>query len=105
MVAEGLLEELTGERHPGGESLRKRYCRATPLGHRELAAAAERLAGLPRPRARPLGKRWRMKTRPPVWFLAFITDPLVVTAILVHIESPHRPPPISPARGPPRISA
>ena len=34
--------------------------------------------------------------------LAFITDPPVVAAILVHLELPHRPPPISPARGPPQ---
>ena len=34
--------------------------------------------------------------------LSFLTDPPVVTAILVHLEFPHTPPPISPARGPPQ---
>ena len=34
--------------------------------------------------------------------LSFITDPPVVVAILEHLELPHRPPPISPARGPPQ---
>jgi hypothetical protein len=34
--------------------------------------------------------------------LAFLTDPPVVSAILLHLELPHRPPPISPARGPPQ---
>ena len=32
--------------------------------------------------------------------LSFLTDPPVVVAILEHLELPHRPPPISPARGP-----
>ena len=32
--------------------------------------------------------------------LAFLTDPPVVTAILVHLELPNEPPLISPARGP-----
>ena len=34
--------------------------------------------------------------------ISFITDPPVVTAILLHLELPHAPPPISPARGPPQ---
>jgi hypothetical protein len=34
--------------------------------------------------------------------LAFLTDPPTVSAILIHLELPHRPPPISPARGPPQ---
>ncbi|MCH7533559.1 MAG: hypothetical protein IIB36_17625 [Gemmatimonadetes bacterium] len=34
--------------------------------------------------------------------LSFITDPPVVTVILLHLELPHAPPPISPARGPPQ---
>ena len=34
--------------------------------------------------------------------LAFLTDPPVVSTILLHLELPHRPPPISPARGPPQ---
>ena len=34
--------------------------------------------------------------------LSFLTDPLVVVAILEHLELPHTPPPISPARGPPQ---
>ena len=35
--------------------------------------------------------------------LAFLTDPPVVKAILLHLDLPHRPPPLSPARGPPQI--
>ena len=38
----------------------------------------------------------------PMRILSFLTDPPVVTAILVHLEFPHTPPPISPARGPPK---
>ena len=38
----------------------------------------------------------------PVRIVSFITDPPVVIAILHHLEFPHTPPPISPARGPPR---
>ena len=34
--------------------------------------------------------------------VSFITDPPVVIAILHHLELPHTPPPISPARGPPQ---
>jgi hypothetical protein len=34
--------------------------------------------------------------------LAFLSDPPVVSAILVHLDLPHRPPPIAPARGPPQ---
>ena len=34
--------------------------------------------------------------------LAFLTDPPVVVAILQHLELPHTPPPVSPARGPPQ---
>lgn len=34
--------------------------------------------------------------------LAFLTDPSVVRAILLHLDLPHKPPPISPARGPPQ---
>lgn len=34
--------------------------------------------------------------------LAFLTDPPVVRSILVHLDLPHRPPPVSPARGPPQ---
>ena len=34
--------------------------------------------------------------------LSFLTDPIVVVAILEHLELPHTPPPISPARGPPQ---
>ncbi len=37
----------------------------------------------------------------PMRILSFITDPPVV-AILQHLELPHTPPPISPARGPPQ---
>ena len=38
----------------------------------------------------------------PMRILSFITDPPVVVAILEHLELPHTPPPISPARGPPQ---
>jgi len=38
----------------------------------------------------------------PMRVLSFITDPIVVVAILEHLELPHTPPPISPARGPPQ---
>jgi hypothetical protein len=38
----------------------------------------------------------------PMRILAFLTDPLLVTAILVHLELPHQPPLISSARGPPQ---
>jgi hypothetical protein len=34
--------------------------------------------------------------------LSFLTDPPVVRATLLHLELPHLPPPISPARGPPQ---
>jgi hypothetical protein len=34
--------------------------------------------------------------------LAFLTDPPTVSTILIHLELPHPPPPISPARGPPQ---
>ncbi len=34
--------------------------------------------------------------------LAFITDPPVLSAILVHLDLPHRPPPLAPARAPPQ---
>jgi hypothetical protein len=34
--------------------------------------------------------------------LSFLTDPPVTRAILLHLELPHLPPPISPARGPPQ---
>jgi hypothetical protein len=34
--------------------------------------------------------------------LAFLTDPPVVSAILLHLDLPPRPPPLSPARGPPQ---
>jgi hypothetical protein len=34
--------------------------------------------------------------------LAFLTDPPVVRSILAHLDLPHRPPPLAPARGPPQ---
>ena len=34
--------------------------------------------------------------------LAFLTDPPVVSAILLHVELPHQPRPISPPRSPPQ---
>jgi hypothetical protein len=38
----------------------------------------------------------------PMRIVSLITDPPVVVAILQHLELPHTPPPISPARGPPQ---
>jgi hypothetical protein len=35
--------------------------------------------------------------------LAFLTDPPVVSAILLHLDLPHRHPPLAPARAPPQI--
>ncbi len=34
--------------------------------------------------------------------LAFLTEPVTVRTILVHLELPHQPPPLAPARGPPQ---
>ena len=34
--------------------------------------------------------------------LAFLTNPPFVSAILLHLDLPHLPPPLSPARGPPQ---
>ena len=34
--------------------------------------------------------------------LAFLTDPPVVSSILLHLDLHHLPPPLSPARGPPQ---
>ena len=34
--------------------------------------------------------------------IAFLTDPPIVAAILLHLDLPHTPPPLSPARGPPQ---
>ena len=34
--------------------------------------------------------------------LAFLTDPPLLSAILLHLDLPHKPPPLSPARGPPQ---
>ncbi|HUP52447.1 MAG TPA: hypothetical protein VM198_08225 [Longimicrobiales bacterium] len=34
---------------------------------------------------------------------ALSTDPPVVRAILLHLDLPHWPPPLSPARGPPQV--
>ena len=34
--------------------------------------------------------------------LAFLTDPPTVEAILLHLDLPRRPPPLTPARGPPQ---
>lgn len=44
LVSEGFIEELRGDRHPAGESLRKRYYAVTPRGRKELANSAEQLA-------------------------------------------------------------
>jgi hypothetical protein len=34
--------------------------------------------------------------------LAFLTDPPVVRSMLEHLDLPHRPPPVTAARGPPQ---
>jgi hypothetical protein len=34
--------------------------------------------------------------------LAFLTDPPVLRAILLHLDLPHKPPPLAPARAPPQ---
>jgi hypothetical protein len=34
--------------------------------------------------------------------LAFLNDPPVVRDILLHLDLPHQPPPLAPARGPPQ---
>ena len=46
MVEAGLIEELTGERHPDGESKRRRYYTATPRGREALSDAARRMQSL-----------------------------------------------------------
>lgn len=42
----GLITELTGRRHPAGESERRRYYRITAKGRAALAEEAARLASL-----------------------------------------------------------
>ena len=44
---------------------------------------------------------WRAPREAWSRILAFLTDPPVVHSILVHLDLPHRPPPLAPARGPP----
>jgi hypothetical protein len=34
--------------------------------------------------------------------LRSLTDPPVISAILLHLDLPHRPPPLAPARAPPQ---
>lgn len=46
LVDEGLIEELTGDRHPDGESRRRRYFTTTASGRRALADAAGRMRAL-----------------------------------------------------------
>ena len=45
MVSAGLIEELKGDRHPEGQSGKRRYYRATAKGHKELRVAARQMAG------------------------------------------------------------
>lgn len=35
--------------------------------------------------------------------ISFLTDPPTVQAILLHLDLPHRPPPLTPARAPPQV--
>lgn len=44
MLGEGLIEELTDEAHPEGESRRRRYYRVTADGRAELDVAARRMS-------------------------------------------------------------
>jgi DNA-binding PadR family transcriptional regulator len=44
MAEDGLIEELTGDRHPSGESQKRRYYRVTPAGRQQLAEAAEQMS-------------------------------------------------------------
>ncbi len=46
LVDDGLIEELSGDRHPDGESRRRRYFTATSKGRRALADAAGRMSAL-----------------------------------------------------------
>ena len=46
MAEQGLIVELSGARHPEGESGRRRFYHATGEGRAALAKEAERLAGL-----------------------------------------------------------
>ncbi len=79
-----------------------------PAGTRSLASTEARLVyRLPRPtpdgrtelRLSPLDLLERLAR---LRILAFLTDPPIVSAILLHLELHHEPPPISPARGPPQ---
>jgi DNA-binding PadR family transcriptional regulator len=45
MTAAGLIVELTGDRHPDGESAKRRYYRSTDEGRRALSEAAQRMSG------------------------------------------------------------
>jgi hypothetical protein len=87
-----------------------------PLGDIEATPPAEGRCEPGRPSASPARIRWavllaRIYEVLPLLcpscgghmkILAFLTDPPVVTAILLHLELPHLPPPTSPARGPPQ---
>ena len=46
LVDGGFIEELTGARHPDGESRRRRYYSATKKGRRALSDAARRMSTL-----------------------------------------------------------
>lgn len=46
LVEGGYIEELTGARHPDGESRRRRYYSATPEGRQALADTARRMSAL-----------------------------------------------------------
>ena len=46
LTASGLIEDLGPDRHPSGESRRRKYYGVTPGGSARLRREAERLAGL-----------------------------------------------------------
>jgi DNA-binding PadR family transcriptional regulator len=56
LVRDGLILELTGSRHPTGESERRRYYRLTPAGRAALRVEAARLADMAGIARRRLGR-------------------------------------------------
>ncbi|MEM7413931.1 MAG: PadR family transcriptional regulator [Gemmatimonadota bacterium] len=56
LVESGFIEELTGSRHPDGESKRRRYYSATPEGRAALSDTARRMSALAGTAQHRLGK-------------------------------------------------
>jgi len=92
---------IEGDDRAGIERL-LRYCARPPFALERLHALAG-VASLASPDARLL---YRFPKPTPDGrteiILAFLTDPPVLSAILLHLDLPHRPPPLAPARGPPQ---